>query len=87
MKRAVDSEDIELAEELLEVLNTTSLDLLLSRLGEVLVVIVKELLGLERDEALKDAEADAAGTEGSDDLVLEVVGVLGLSGDGRKDVS
>ena len=36
---------------------------------------VKELLGVEGKETLEDSVSDTSSTEGSDDLVLEVVGV------------
>ena len=39
------------------------------------VVVVEELLAVEGLETLEDTEADAASTDGSDDLALEVEGV------------
>lgn len=65
-----------LAKELLEVLDPLCTDLLLGVLGEGLVVVVEELGAVEGLQALEDAEADAAGAEGSDDLAFQVKGVL-----------
>lgn len=44
MKRSIDSDDVALSKELLEVFDSTSVDLLLSFGGQILVIVVCETL-------------------------------------------
>lgn len=41
-------------------------------LGQRCVVVVQKLLAVKRHQALEDAEANAARTDGADDLALEI---------------
>lgn len=75
----IDCEHVKLTEELLEVLDATSADLLRGLGGKLGVVVIEELLAVERLEALQHAEADATGTERTNDLALEIVRGLGDS--------
>lgn len=77
VQRAVDGNDITLSEHLLEVVNTAAADLLLDLRGERLVVVVEQLLAVERLETAQDTLTDAADSDSSDDLVLQIVLVLG----------
>ena len=77
MKRAVDGDDIALCEHLLEVLDATAANLLLDLRAQGLVVEVEELLAVEGLETAEDTLTDTADSDGTDDLVLEVVLVLG----------
>lgn len=81
MERAVDGDDITLGKHLLEVLDTpaTNLGLLLSRQG--LVVVVEELLAVERLETAQDTLTDTADSDGTNNLALEIKLVLGGGGD------
>lgn len=80
MERAVDGDDITLGKHLLEVLDTpaANLGLLLSRQG--LVVVVKELLAVERLETAQDTLTDTADSDGTNNLALEIELVLGGGG-------
>lgn len=81
MQRAVDGDNIALRKHLLEVLNATAANLLL-RLGrEGLVVEVEQLLAVEGLETAQNTLANAANSDGTNNLVLEVVLVLGNGGD------
>jgi hypothetical protein len=77
MERSIDGQNVELAQKLLQVLHTAGLDGLGGVLGQWLVVVVQQLLAVERHQALEDAVANAAGAEGTDDLAFQVEGVAG----------
>ena len=77
MERAVDGDDIALCEHLLEILDATAANLLLDLRAQGLVVEVEELLAVEGLETAEDTLTDTADSDGTDDLVLEVVLVLG----------
>lgn len=77
VKRAVDGDDITLGEHFLESVNTTAANLLLNLGAQGLVVVVEELLAVEGLETTQDTFTDTANGNGSDDLVLQVVFVLG----------
>ena len=81
MERAVDGDNIALGEHLLEVLDATAANLLLDLRAQGLVVEVEELLAVEGLETAEDTLTDAANSDGTDNLVLEVVLVLGNLGD------
>ena len=69
---AVDGEDVELGEELLEVFDTDGAGVLFEEVV-ALVVVVGELGAVEWLQSLKDTGADASRAKGTDDLALEVV--------------
>ena len=77
VERSVDGNNITLGKHLLKVVDTTAanLGLLLGRQG--LVVVVEELLAVECLQTAEDTLTDTADSDGTDDLVLEVVLVLG----------
>ena len=77
MERAVDGDNVTLCEHLLEVLDATAANLLLDLRAQGLVVEVEELLAVEGLETAEDTLTDTADSDGTDDLVLEVVLVLG----------
>lgn len=81
VQRAVDGDNIALAEQLLEGVDAACADLLLDLGLEGLVVVVEELLAVEGLKTAQDTLADAADGDGADDLALEVVLVLGRRGD------
>lgn len=81
VERSVDGQDVKLAKELLEVFNAAGADRLLSLLGHGLVIVVEELLAVERLQALEDSVANAASTKGADDLALQIVRVAGSLSD------
>lgn len=77
VQRAVDGDNVALCEHLLEVLDAAAANLLLDLSGQGLVVEVEQLLAVEGLEAAEHTLADAADGDGANDLVLEVVLVLG----------
>ena len=81
MERAVDGDNVALSEHVLELVDTTAanLGLLLGRQG--LVVEVEEFLAVECLQTAEDTLSDTANGNGTDDLVLEIVLVLGDGGD------
>jgi hypothetical protein len=78
---AVDGDNITLGKHLLEVLNAAAADLLLNLRGQGLVVEVEQLLAVEGLKAAQHTLTDAANSDSADDLVLEVVLVLGGGSD------
>jgi hypothetical protein len=78
---SVDGNDITLGEHLLEAVDTTAtnLGLLLGR--QRLVIVVEELLAVECLQTAEDTLSDTANGNGTDDLVLEIVLVLGDGSD------
>lgn len=81
MQRAVNGDNIALSKHLLEVLNATAANLLLLLRGQRLVVVVEELLAVKRLEAAENTLANAADSNGTNNLVLKVVLLLGNSSD------
>lgn len=81
VQRAVDSDNIALRQHLLEILDTPAADLLLLLSGQGLVVVVEQLLAVERLETPQDTLTDTANGNGTDNLVLKVVLVLGDGSD------
>lgn len=81
VERAVDSDDVALGEHLLEVLDAAAANLLLLLRRQGLVVVVEELLAVESFQTAEDTLSDTADGDGTDDLVLEIVLVLGDGGD------
>jgi hypothetical protein len=76
VKRAVDGNDIALGQHLLEVLDTAAANLLLLVASQGLVVEVQELLAVEGLETAEHTLSDTTDSDGTDNLVLEVVLVL-----------
>lgn len=76
MQRAVDGDDIALSKHILEVFNAAAADLLLNLGLQWLVVIVEQLLAVERLQTAQHTLANAAHGDGTDDLTLEVELVL-----------
>lgn len=81
VQRAVDGDDVALAKHLLEVGDTAAANLLLLLGRQGLVVVVKKLLAVEGLEAAQHTLANAADSDGADNLALEVELVLGGLGD------
>lgn len=81
MKRAVDGDNITLGQHFLKAFNTSAADLLLLFRAQGLVVKVQQLLAVERLQAAKNTLTNTANGNGTDDLALKVVLVLGHSGD------
>lgn len=81
MERAVDGDNITLSQHLLEIFNATAANLLLFLRGKRLVVEVQKLLAVERLETAEHTFTNAANSNGTDDLVLEIKLVLGHSCD------
>lgn len=76
---AVNGDDITLSEHLLEVLDATAADLLLGLGAQRLVIIVEELLAVERLETAEHTLTDTANGDGTDNLALEIELVFGDS--------
>lgn len=85
MQRAVDRHDIALCEHLLQVRYSAAADLLLLLGRQGLVVVVEQLLAIERLQPAEHTLADAAHGDGANNLALEVV--LGLGGLGDVPVA
>lgn len=81
VKWAVDCDDITLSEHLLEAVDSPASNLLLLLWAEWLVVEVQQLLAVECSEASQDTLANAADCDGTDNLVLKIIFVLGDVGD------
>lgn len=77
VQRAVDGDDVALCKHLLEVLDPSAANLLLLLRRQRLVVKVEQFLAVESSEAAEHTLANAANGDGTDDLVLEIVLVLG----------
>jgi hypothetical protein len=78
---AVDGDDITLGQHLLEVLDSSAANLLLLLGREWLVVVVEELLAVEWLQSAEDTLTNATNSDGTHDLVLEVIFVLSDLGD------
>jgi hypothetical protein len=81
VERAVDGDNVTLSEHLLESVNAAAANLLLGLGRKGLVVEVEELLAVERLEAAKDTLTDAADSDSTDNLALEVELLLSSMGD------
>jgi hypothetical protein len=81
VERAVDGDNIALCEHLLEAIDATAANLLLDLRAQGLVVEVEELLAVKGLETAEDTLTDAANSDGTDNLVLKIVLVLGNLGD------
>lgn len=81
VKRAVDGDNVTLAQELVKVLDSSAANLLLNLRLQGLVIEVKQLLAVEGLEAAEDTLSDTANSDGTDDLVLEIELVLGDGSD------
>lgn len=77
MEWAVDGDDIALSQHLLEVLDATAANLLLLLGRQGLVIKVQKLLAVEGLETAEHTLTDTANGNGTDNLVLEIVLVLG----------
>jgi len=81
VERAVDGDNIALRKHVLEALDTATSNLLLLLWAERLVVEVQQLLAVESPQSPEHTLTDTADSNGSDDLVLQVILVLGDGGD------
>lgn len=81
VQRAVDGDNIALLQHLFKAVNTTAANLLLFLLAQRLVVKVQQLLAVEGLEAAQDTLTDTADSDGTDDLVLKIVLLLGDGSD------
>lgn len=77
MERAVDGDDVTLCQHLLEVLDASAANLLLLLGRQRLVVKVEKLLAVKWLETAQHTLTDTADGNGTDNLVLKVVLVLG----------
>lgn len=80
VERAVDGDDITLSEEFLEGIDTSAANLLLDLGRQGLVVVVEKLLAVEGLETAQDTLTNAANSDGTDNLALKIVLLLGSSG-------
>ncbi len=81
MERAVDGNNIALGDQLLECVDTAAANLGLLLSAQGLVVIVQKLLAVEWLEPAQDTLANAANSDGSNNLALKIEFVLGGGGD------
>lgn len=81
VERAVDGDNVTLSQHLLEVLDTSAANLLLLLGAQGLVIKVEELLALEGLETAEDTLTDTADSDGTDNLVLEIILLLGNTSD------
>lgn len=80
MERTVDGDNVTLRNHFLERLDTASANGLFGLSAQWLVVVVEELLAVEGLETTEDTLTDAANSDGTDNLVLEIILLLGTSG-------
>lgn len=73
MQRAIDSNNIALAQHLLKTFHTSASNLLFEFWFEGLIVKVEQLLAIKRLQSPQDALSDTANGDGTDDFVLEIV--------------
>jgi hypothetical protein len=78
---AVNGDNIALAQHLFQALNTTAANLFLNLRLQWLVIVVEELLAIEWLQAAQDTLSDAANSHSTNDFALQIVLVLGSSGD------
>ena len=81
VERAVDGDNITLREHLLKVIDAPAANVLLLLRSEGLVVVVEQLLAVECLQSAQHTLTDTADSDGTNNLVLEVVLVLGNSSD------
>ena len=81
MQWTVDSNDVALAQHLLQSITTTAANLLLDLRLQGLIIEVQQLLAVERLQPSQHSLADSAHSNGSNNLVLEIVFVLGHTSD------
>jgi hypothetical protein len=81
VERAVDGDNVTLGKQLLEGVNAAASNLLLLLIGKGLVVEVEKLLAVEGLEAAEDTLTNAADSDGTDNLALEIELLLGSVGD------
>lgn len=81
VQRAVDGDNITLCQHLLEAVDTAAANLLLNLGAEGLVVEVQKLLAVEGLETAQDTLSNTTNGDGTDDLVLKIVLVLGGTSD------
>lgn len=74
---AVNGDNVTLSEHLLEVIDTTATNLLLGLRAQGLVIVVQKLLAVEGLETAQDTLTDTADSDGTDDLALKIILVLG----------
>lgn len=74
---AVDGDNVTLGQHLLEVVDATAANLLLNLRGQGLVVVVKQLLAVEWLKTAQDTLTDTTNSDGTDNLALEVILILG----------
>lgn len=77
VQRAVDGDNVTLSEHLLEAVDAAAADFLLNLGAEGLVVVVEELLAVEGLQTAEHTLTDTADGDGTDNLALKVILVLG----------
>jgi len=80
MQRAINSNNIALPQHLLQIRHPATPNLLLLLGRKRLVIVVQQLLAVERCQPTQDSLADTADSNSADDLALEVELVLGRLG-------
>lgn len=80
VERAVDGDYVTLGKHVLELVNSPAANLLLNFGTERLVIEVEQLLAVERLQSAKDTLANTTDGDGTDGLALEIVLILGDSG-------
>lgn len=81
VKRAVDRDNVALRQHFFEVLNPSAANLLLLLRRQGLIVEVQQFLAVEWLQAAKHPFADTANSNGTNNLVLQVILVLGYGSD------
>ena len=81
MQGTIDRNDIALTQHLLQGVTTTAANLLLDLRLQGLVIEIQQLLAIERLQPSQHSLADSTHGNGSDDLVLKIVFVLGHGSD------
>ncbi|KAH3671631.1 hypothetical protein OGAPHI_000336 [Ogataea philodendri] len=77
----VDRDNVGLRNKLLQVLDSSGTNLFFGFLRQRLVVVVQQLLRVERKESFQDSVANSSSTNGGNNLTFDVKGVLGNLGD------
>jgi hypothetical protein len=77
---AVDGDNVALAQHLFQALNTTAANFLLDLRLQWLVVVVEELLAVEWLQSTQNTLSDTTNSHSTNDLALQIVLVLGSSG-------
>lgn len=78
---AVDGDDVALGQHLLQTVDAATPNLLLLLLAQGLVIKVQQLLAIKRPQSPQDSLSNSANGNGTNDLVLKIILVLGHGSD------